>query len=778
VAKTHPSGARSAPVTPLGASRGDLDSVGVVGDSVCLELDVLSSERLGLSAVEETDEVEALCWLVRDAAESFVRNALGRQDTWGSLLPVDRCSATVSRAGSPPQHDADDGDLSSLLGKPAFRHAVCQQLDGLCAMVGTSLPVSFRGDDVCVRIDSMADARGSAVLPLSPSRPGAHAAAAYAGRFGRMTSFDLDLDRAPQMPPDSVLATSSVDAVVGLDEAVAELSDIVRWSLVQPELCDKFGVSVVSGVMIHGPPGTGKTQLVRHVADVCDVELTHLSAAELFSQGSSFQEIVDEVLAPRSGTVGEEGESDRRVILFVDNVDAIASSRNSRSEGALVRSLLSQFDRLSRKAQPPRRQVRVLVVAATAKLEQLDPELRGPGRFERVVELAAPDARARGLILRQMLRDSALDLSDEDFYWLGNEATRGFVGADLAALCREAASACLARTWFQVSPQSEQDAEGFDGLFAGDGTRPALASFKLIREDFAEALAVVRPSALATVVLDITRVRWDDIGGQTAAKSALQEMVEWPLRHADAFARMGVSPPRGVLLYGPPGCSKTLLAKALATESQVNFLAIKGPEVFSKWVGESEKAVRSIFEKARMAAPSVVFIDEIDSIGAARGGAGSDVHSRVLTQLLQEMDGLASSKRVCVVAATNRPDRMDAALLRPGRFDRCIHVRLPDLKDRCDVWRVVLSPVPHSLGTCSTADELCTKLAELTEGLSGAEIANCVREASMQQLALDVDSVEISAEMLLTVATETSPTINPELLRYFEGFERRHGAGF
>ncbi len=391
----------------------------------------------------------------------------------------------------------------------------------------------------------------------------------------------------------------------------------------------------------------------------------------------------------------------------------------------------------------------VIVIGATNRPEALDPALRRPGRFEREIEIGVPDREGRKEILQIHTRNVPL-ADDVDLDELA-DITHGFVGADLAALVREAAMAALRR----VLPKIDLDAE----------TIPIeiLEELKVTKDDFMEALRLVQPSALREISIEVPDISWDDIGGLEEVKRELREVVELPLKNPDAFRRLGIEPPKGVLLYGPPGCGKTLLAKAVANESEANFISVKGPELLSKWVGESEKAVRQIFRKARQVAPAIIFIDEIDSLFPRRGTSfDSGVTERVVSQMLTEIDGIQPLRDVVVIGATNRPDLVDPAVLRPGRLERLVYVGPPDLNARFEILKVLTKDMPLS------DDVDLWKIALATERFSGADLAALVREAAMAALREDINVERVEMRHFEQALTKVKPSLTDEMLKYYE----------
>ncbi|MEM0083600.1 MAG: CDC48 family AAA ATPase, partial [Candidatus Nezhaarchaeales archaeon] len=488
----------------------------------------------------------------------------------------------------------------------------------------------------------------------------------------------------------------------GLKDAIQKIREMVELPLRHPELFQRLGIEPPKGVLLYGPPGCGKTLLAKAVANETNAQFYAISGPEIMSKFYGESE-------ERLRQIFKEAEENAPSIIFIDEIDAIAPKREEVTgevEKRIVSQLLTLMDGLESRG-------RVVVIAATNRPNAIDPALRRPGRFDREIEIGVPDKQGRLEILQIHTRNMPL-AEDVDLNKLA-EMTHGFTGADLAALCKEAAMRALRR----VLPEINLEAESI----------PAEVLNKLIvtMQDFLDALKEIEPSALREVCIEVPNVRWSDIGGLEEAKQALKEAVEWPLKYPEIFEKANIKPPRGILLYGPPGTGKTLLAKAVATESEANFISIKGPEIFSKWVGESERAIREIFRKARQAAPCVVFIDEIDAIAPRRGGDIGDAHvtDRVVNQLLTELDGIEELRGVVVIAATNRPDIVDPALLRPGRFDRLIYVPPPDARAREEIFKI------HLRGKPLGADVNIQKLVSLTEGYTGADIAALCNTAAM-----------------------------------------------
>ncbi|GBC70202.1 ATP-dependent zinc metalloprotease FtsH [archaeon HR01] len=487
----------------------------------------------------------------------------------------------------------------------------------------------------------------------------------------------------------------------GLHEELQRIREMIELPLKHPELFRHLGIEPPKGVILYGPPGSGKTLIAKAVANETGAHFVSINGPEIMSKFYGESEA-------RLREVFQEAEQNAPSIIFIDELDAIAPKRSEVTgevERRVVSQLLTLMDGLKSRGQ-------VVVMGATNRIEAIDPALRRPGRFDREIRIGVPDRNGRREIL--LIHTRRMPLAEDVNIDELADITHGFVGADIAALTREAAMNALRRFLPKIDLEKE--------IIPAD----VLEQIKVTREDFANALKNIQPSALREVVLEIPNVKWEDIGGLETVKQELREAVEWPLKYPDVFKRLGIRPPRGLLLYGPPGTGKTLLAKAVATESQANFISVKGPEVLSKWVGESEKAVREVFRKARETAPCIVFFDELDSIAPRRGlHTDAGVTDRIVNQLLTEMDGMQSLKGVVVIGATNRPDILDPALLRPGRFDRVLYVPPPDKAARLQIFKI------HTRAMPLDKDVNLEELAAITEGYTGADIEAVVREAAM-----------------------------------------------
>jgi transitional endoplasmic reticulum ATPase len=523
-----------------------------------------------------------------------------------------------------------------------------------------------------------------------------------------------------------------------LHEAIRRIREMVELPLKHPELFKRLGIEPPKGVLLYGPPGCGKTLLARAVANETDAHFIAINGPEIMSKfyGESEQRLRE---------VFEEAKKHPSAIIFIDEIDAIAPKREEVTgevEKRVVAQLLALMDGLEARGN-------VIVIGATNRVNAIDPALRRPGRFDREVEIGVPDKEGRYEILVIHTRNMPL-AEDVDLKRLA-EMTHGYAGADLAALCREAAMKALRRYLPQIDLQQDRiPLEVLEGL-------------KVTMQDFLEAFKEVTPTSMREVYVEVPTVKWSDVGGLEEVKQELREAVELPLKHPEAFKRLGIEPPKGVLLYGPPGCGKTLLAKAVATESEANFISVKGPEIFSKWVGESERAIREVFRKARTAAPCIVYFDEVDSIAPIRGyGAGdSMVTERVVTQLLAELDGIEKLGNVVVLGATNRPDMLDPALLRPGRFDRLVYVPPPDYRARLEILKI------HTRNMPLAEDVDLEELARMTERYAGSDLESLVREAGMMALREDINAGKVYRRHFMEALKRVLPTITEAILNQY-----------
>jgi len=536
---------------------------------------------------------------------------------------------------------------------------------------------------------------------------------------------------------DASIPRITYDELGGLKKEVQKIREMVELPMRHPELFDKIGVEAPKGVLLYGPPGTGKTLLAKAVAGETNANFVSLSGPEIMGKyyGES-EERIREIFT--------QAEENSPSIIFIDEIDSIAPKRDEVSgelEKRIVSQLLTLMDGMKSRGK-------VIVIAATNRPDSIDPALRRPGRFDREIEIGIPDAEGRFDILsihtRGMPIDEKVDLKQI------SKITHGFVGADLEVLAKEAAMRSLRR--ILTDEEIDLDEEKISSEI--------LQKIQISSEDFRDALKEVSPSALREVQVQTPNVTWDDVGGLDALKEELREAIEWPIKHKEAYDYVNVETPKGILLHGPPGTGKTLIAKALAKTTESNFISIKGPELLSKWVGESEKGVREIFRKARQAAPCIIFLDEVDALVPRRGSGGSESHvtESVVSQILTEIDGLEELNDVLIIGATNRLDIVDEALLRPGRFDRIIEVPNPDSKGRAHIFRIHTKKKP--LGN----DVNITKLVELTNDFSGAEIGAITNRAAITALKRHVSGksqnlkeIKISQQDLIDAIDKVKP---------------------
>lgn len=559
-----------------------------------------------------------------------------------------------------------------------------------------------------------------------------------------------------EKPTGETAGTSDVtyEDIGGLSEEIQRIREMVELPMRHPELFKRLGIDPPRGLILHGPPGTGKTLMAKAVATESDANFIHINGPEVMSKfyGESEQKL---------RKIFEDAEENAPSIIFIDELDAIAPKREEvqgEVERRVVAQLLATMDGLKSRGQ-------VIVIGATNRVNSLDPALRRPGRFDREIEIGVPDERGRLDILHIHSRGMPLTSEGEGKVDLESYAkdTHGFVGADLQALCREAAMKALRRYLPDILPNIAETSEEIP--------QEVLEKLEVNNHDFTEALREVMPSAIREVFVEIPNVHWNEIGGLERAKQELKEVVEWPLNRPDVFKRMGISPPKGVLIYGPPGCGKTLLARAVATESKANFISVKGPELISKWVGESEKAIREVFRKARTAAPSLIFFDEVDAIAPVRGRISGDsqVTERVISQLLTEMDGLEAMKDVVVLAATNRPELIDRALLRTGRFDRWVFIDEPDEASRLEIFKIYTERAEMPLDK----DVDLRKLAQGTENYVGGDIQALCREAAMLALRENMEATKVSMKHFAEVMQRMQASVTKEDLDRYRSLDQQ-----
>ncbi|GAY24871.1 ATPase AAA [Desulfurococcaceae archaeon AG1] len=540
------------------------------------------------------------------------------------------------------------------------------------------------------------------------------------------------------------VARVTYDDIGGLGNIIGKVRELVELPLKHPEIFRRLGIEPPKGILLYGPPGVGKTLLAKAIANEANAHFIAINGPEIMSKfyGESEQRLRE---------IFEEAQKNAPAIIFIDEIDAIAPKRDEvmgEVERRVVAQLLTLMDGLKGRGD-------VIVIGATNRPHAVDPALRRPGRFDREIEIPLPDKQGRYEILTIHTRNMPL-AEDVDLRKIA-EITHGYTGADLAALVKEAALHALRRYLPKIDWQSDTiDPEILESMY-------------VTQQDFMQAFKEIIPSGFREVYVEIPEVRWSDIGGLEDVKQELREAVEWPLKYPDAFRRLGIEPPKGILLYGPPGVGKTLLAKAVATESGANFISVRGPEILSKWVGESEKAIREIFRKARIYAPTVILFDEIDSIVPHRGSIdeGTRVTERIVSQLLTEIDGIEKLNNVVVIGATNRPDLIDPALLRPGRLDKIIYVPPPDYKSRLEILKVHTRKMPLA------EDVDLEYIARSTEGYTGADIAAMVREAALYALREDLSASRVYMRHFMHAMSKIKPTLSDDMIRFYEGWRER-----
>ena len=501
-------------------------------------------------------------------------------------------------------------------------------------------------------------------------------------------------------------AIISYEDIGGLGKEIRRIREMIELPLKYPQVFERLGIDPPKGVLLHGPPGCGKTLIARAVANETDAHFGHISGPEIMHKFYGESEA-------HLRRIFQEATSRAPSIIFLDEIDSIAPKREDMGgekqvEKRVVTQLLSLMDGLSSRGQ-------VIVIGASNIPNVIDPALRRPGRFDREIEIGIPDKNGRLEILE--VHTGGMPLADDVDMVRISEITHGFVGADLAALSREAAMATLRKIFPSIDFELE------------DIPYDTLMNLQVSMADFMEGLREVEPSAIREVFTEVPDVRWEDVGGLDDVKKSLKEAVEWPLKYHELFVHAGTTPPKGILLHGQPGVGKTLLAKAVASESEANFISVKGPELLSKWVGESEKGIREVFKKARQASPCIIFFDEIDSLVPKRGSAsGSAAVDRTISQFLTEMDGIEELKGIMVLAASNRLDIIDPAMLRAGRFDLHIELEIPDAAARREIFRV------HTRGKPLAPSVDLDRMAEDSDGLSGADIELLCRKAAMSSI--------------------------------------------
>ncbi len=545
-------------------------------------------------------------------------------------------------------------------------------------------------------------------------------------------------------PEKKGISMVTYEDIGGLHEEIQRIREMVELPLRHPELFQRLGIEPPRGVFLYGPPGCGKTLLAKAVANESDANFYVISGPEIMSKFYGESEA-------RLREIFQKAHETAPSIVFIDEMDAIAPKREEVTgevERRVVAQLLSLMDGMGTRGN-------IIVIGATNRPNAIDPALRRPGRFDREIEIGVPDKKGRNEIVQIHTRNMPL-AEDVDIKRL-SDITHGYTGADISSLSREAAMKALRRYMPEINLEEER-------------VPPEILDKMVVNEDdFLSAYREITPTAMREVYVEVPSVHWKEVGGLDRIKNELVQSVEWPLKKPEVFKRMGIKPPRGILLYGPPGCGKTLLARAVATESEANFISVKGPEIFSKWVGESEKAIREVFRKARTAAPAIIFFDELDSIIPRRGAGYSDsgATERVISQLLTEMDGIESLQNVVVIAATNRPDILDPAVMRPGRFDRLIDVPAPDSKALMQIFKIHARDMPLS------KDVDLQEIAVKAKGYSGADVEALCREAAMNALRDSIDAKEVTRKDFDDAMETIKPSINEKMEEYYSQFSER-----
>jgi transitional endoplasmic reticulum ATPase len=653
-----------------------------VDPKIARQLDLSAGDALEISSLGKKTTV--LCWPAREndtgkglvRIDGYLRNRLdvGINDSVEIKKVQSKSAEKVTLAPTEPLR---------IVGAEGYLQ---EYLLGSLLSTGDIFPLTIMGQ----RVDLV-------VISTNPSGP------VLMEDFTEVTVSE-ESEKAVQVAKGDGTPSISYEDIGGIKNEVSRLREMIELPLRHPELFKRLGVEAPKGVLLHGPPGTGKTLLAKAVAHETNANFYTIGGPEIMSKFYGESE-------ERLREIFKKAEENAPAIIFIDEIDSIAPKREEVSgevERRVVAQLLSLMDGMSSRGK-------VVVIGATNRINAIDPALRRPGRFDREIEIGVPDKEGRLEILQIHTRGMPLE-KDVDLGVIAG-MSHGFVGADLQAVAKEAGIRALRK----VLPEIDLTTENIPSEI--------LKKIVVTMDDFLSVIKEIEPSALREVFVEIPDVKWADIGGLSDVKQELQEAVEWPLKYQGLFVHSDATPPKGILMYGPPGTGKTLMAKAAAHESEANFISIKGPELLSKWVGESEKGVREVFRKARQAAPCIVFFDEIDAIAPTRGvGSDSHVTERVISQLLTELDGLEVLSNVIIIAATNRPDIIDAALLRPGRFDRLLYVPPPDREARIQILKIHTSKKPLA------EDVKIDTLANHTDGYTGADIAALASAAVMLAL--------------------------------------------
>jgi transitional endoplasmic reticulum ATPase len=676
------------------------------------QLGVRSGDYVLLKASKET---VAVCWpaLKEDEVLDMIRmDGLIRSNAGAKLGDV----VEVSAITLPEANRIVLAPSQSVRYQPGFEEYIKQQIINKPVTRGDMLLVASIGQGIQFTVTTVSPSKHARVTPETK----------------------VEVLTRPAAPEEVSVPQVTYEDIGGLGKELQKIREMIELPMKSPELFKRLGITPPKGVLLTGPPGTGKTLIAKAVANESGANFKTINGPEIMSKfyGESEQKLRE---------VFDDAEKNAPSIIFIDEIDSIAPKRaevTGEVERRVVAQLLALMDGLQARGQ-------VIVIGATNRPDDLDPALRRPGRFDREIVLGVPDKKGRLEILQ--IHTRAMPLQEGMDLEKLAAITHGFVGADLAALAREAAMQALRRALPHVDPET------------GDIPPDVLNSLFVTQADFEAALSEVSPSALREVLVEKPNVRWDDIGGLAKVKEQLREAVEAPLRHPEVFTGMGIRTPKGIMLFGPPGTGKTLLAKAVATESEANFIAVKGPEMFNKYVGESEKAVREIFKKARQTAPCILFFDEIDAILSVRGMRDdTGVSQRIVNQFLAEVDGMQTLQNVLVIGATNRADILDPAVLRPGRFDAVLFVPPPDKPARLEILKVHTKKMP--LGK----DVSLERLADFTEGFSGADIEGLCREAAMAAVRGNWKVKPVEMKHFEDALKEVRPSITPEDMKRFQ----------
>uniref|UniRef100_A0A8C9XZB1 AFG2 AAA ATPase homolog A n=1 Tax=Sander lucioperca TaxID=283035 RepID=A0A8C9XZB1_SANLU len=659
-----------------------------------------------------------------------------------SLLTVDDNSADGA-----PSTPGEPGPAASTPRRPAHLPSLSSPAAPCTPSCNSQNPPAETAEDA-VSLEGSLSSEQAEKIPTAPPGGALSTDTFYCLSCSTKVGFR---DRAGQEDADAEAKKSKVNysMIGGLSSQLDVIRETIELPLKHPELFSNYGIPPPRGVLLYGPPGTGKTMIGRAIANEVGAHMTVINGPEIMSKFYGETEA-------RLRQIFTEASQRQPAIIFIDELDALCPKREGAQnevEKRVVASLLTLMDGIGSEGHSGQ----LLVLGATNRPHALDPALRRPGRFDKELEVGVPSAAERADILQKQLNFLPCTATTEEVTQLA-DAAHGYVGADLAAVCKEAGLHALRRALGGSHQPSDQQLMG---------------TVTVTRQDLQWAMSVVKPSAMREVAIDVPKVRWSDVGGMEEVKLKLKQAVEWPLRHPEAFIRMGIQPPKGVLLYGPPGCSKTMIAKALANESGLNFLAIKGPELLSKYVGESERAVREVFRKARAVAPSIVFFDEIDALASERGSSSgsSGVGDRVLAQLLTEMDGIEQLRDVTVLAATNRPDMIDKALMRPGRLDRIVYVPLPDAPTRQEIFSLQFRNMPVAQNVC--LNDLVTQ----TNKYSGAEITAVCREAALLALQEDIKAQHVEARHFESALNTVKPRIPDSLIQSYISYQQQQHSG-